>query len=130
MSLVHRSKNRIIIPTDVSVTEAMLLDGPVHIPDDKILFEEAFTGRTVTYLGFKDQVRRTAAWLKSHLGLVAGDIVTIISPSSIDYVVVTHAVWWLGGVVSMINDALSPFGASVTTMPFTPERILRALKKV
>jgi carbon-monoxide dehydrogenase large subunit len=29
-----------------------------------------------------------------------------------------------------INDALAPFGAEVTEQPFTPERILRALKKV
>lgn len=33
-------------------------------------------------------------------------------------------------VMNAINDALSPFGASVTRMPFTPERILQALGKV
>lgn len=108
MSQIYRSKQRIIIPTDLSITEATLLDEPEPIPDDKVIFEEAFTGHTATYLGFKGQVRRAAVWIKSHLGLEAGDIVTIISPSSIDYVVATHAVWWLGGVVSMINDALSP----------------------
>lgn len=108
MSQIYRSKQRILIPTDVSVTEATLLDDRENIPDDKILFEEAFTGNTATYLGFKNQVRKTAAWLKHHLDLAPGDVVTIISPSCIDYVVATHAVWWLGGVVSMINDALSP----------------------
>ena len=34
-----------------------------------------------------------------------------------------------GAVMNAINDALSPFRASVTTMPFTPERILKALGK-
>jgi len=34
-----------------------------------------------------------------------------------------------GAVMNAINDALSPFQASVTTMPFTPERILKALGK-
>jgi aerobic carbon-monoxide dehydrogenase large subunit len=33
-------------------------------------------------------------------------------------------------VMNAINDALSPFGVHVTTMPFTPQRILRALGKV
>jgi CO/xanthine dehydrogenase Mo-binding subunit len=33
-------------------------------------------------------------------------------------------------VMNAINDALAPFGARVTRMPFTPERILQALKKV
>jgi carbon-monoxide dehydrogenase large subunit len=33
-------------------------------------------------------------------------------------------------VMNAINDALAPFGASVSRMPFTPERILQALGKV
>ncbi|WP_343117431.1 xanthine dehydrogenase family protein molybdopterin-binding subunit [Ostreiculturibacter nitratireducens] len=33
-------------------------------------------------------------------------------------------------VMNAINDALRPFGAQVTEMPFTPERILRALGKL
>jgi len=32
--------------------------------------------------------------------------------------------------MNAINDALLPLGARVTAMPFTPERILHALKKV
>jgi carbon-monoxide dehydrogenase large subunit len=32
-----------------------------------------------------------------------------------------------GAVMNAINDALAPLGANVTAMPFTPERILRAL---
>src|SRR5438105_58274 len=33
-------------------------------------------------------------------------------------------------VMNAINDALAPLNARVTAMPFTPERILKALKKV
>ena len=33
-------------------------------------------------------------------------------------------------VMNAINDALAPLGARVTRMPFTPERILQALKRV
>ena len=33
-------------------------------------------------------------------------------------------------VMNAINDALAPFGARVTSQPFTPEKILRALGKV
>ncbi|KZD00008.1 xanthine dehydrogenase family protein molybdopterin-binding subunit [Oceanibaculum pacificum] len=33
-------------------------------------------------------------------------------------------------VMNAINDALSPFGASVAAQPFTPERVLRALGKI
>jgi aerobic carbon-monoxide dehydrogenase large subunit len=35
-----------------------------------------------------------------------------------------------GAVMNAINDALRPFGARVNEMPFTPERVLRALGKL
>jgi carbon-monoxide dehydrogenase large subunit len=35
-----------------------------------------------------------------------------------------------GAIMNAINDALAPLGARVTQMPFTPERILHALRKV
>jgi carbon-monoxide dehydrogenase large subunit len=35
-----------------------------------------------------------------------------------------------GAVMNAINDALAPLGARVTAMPFTPERILKALGRV
>jgi carbon-monoxide dehydrogenase large subunit len=35
-----------------------------------------------------------------------------------------------GAIMNAINDALAPLNARVTRMPFTPERILQALKKV
>ena len=35
-----------------------------------------------------------------------------------------------GAVMNAINDALAPLGARVAAMPFTPERILKALKRV
>jgi aerobic carbon-monoxide dehydrogenase large subunit len=33
-------------------------------------------------------------------------------------------------VMNAINDALRPMGAQVTAMPFTPERILRAMGQI
>ena len=35
-----------------------------------------------------------------------------------------------GAIMNALNDALAPLGARVTAMPFTPERILKALGKV
>ena len=35
-----------------------------------------------------------------------------------------------GAVMNAINDALAPLGARVTAMPFTPERILKALARI
>ena len=36
----------------------------------------------------------------------------------------------LPAVMNAINDAIQPFGKHVSDMPFTPERILKALGKV
>jgi carbon-monoxide dehydrogenase large subunit len=35
-----------------------------------------------------------------------------------------------GAVMNAINDALAPLGARVNSMPFTPQKILAALKKI
>ena len=35
-----------------------------------------------------------------------------------------------GAIMNGINNALEPFGVEVTSQPFTPEKILRALGKV
>jgi len=35
-----------------------------------------------------------------------------------------------GAIMNALNDALAPFKARVTAQPFTPERVLRALRKI
>ena len=35
-----------------------------------------------------------------------------------------------GAIMNGINDALEPLGAEVTSQPFTPEKILKALGKI
>jgi carbon-monoxide dehydrogenase large subunit len=35
-----------------------------------------------------------------------------------------------GAVMNAVNDALRPLGASLTRLPMTPERILRALGRL
>ena len=32
--------------------------------------------------------------------------------------------------MNALNDALAPFGARLTDMPFTPQKVLRALGKI
>lgn len=108
MSLIFRSKHRVRIPTDLSITEATLLDKSHTILETKVLYEEAFTGKAITHGEFITQVKKTAAYLRQYLAFKPGQVVSIISSSSIDYIIIVHAVWWIGGVVSLINDALSP----------------------
>ncbi|KAJ5372479.1 hypothetical protein N7517_004485 [Penicillium concentricum] len=108
MSRIFRSKTRVRIPTHLSITEATLLDNSTAISPSKIIFEEALSGRTISYGEFNTLVKRGAAWLRKELALKPGQIVSVISSSCIDYIIAVHSVWWAGGVVSLINDSLSP----------------------
>ncbi|KAJ5688450.1 hypothetical protein N7536_011069 [Penicillium majusculum] len=108
MPRIFRSQTRVRIPTHLSVTEATLLDKSTAIPPSKIIFEEALSGRTVSYGEFTSLVKNGAAWLRQALALKPGQVVSVISTSCIDYIISVHSVWWAGGVVSLINDSLSP----------------------
>ncbi|KAJ5816507.1 hypothetical protein N7447_008740 [Penicillium robsamsonii] len=108
MSRIFRSKTRVRIPTHLSITEATLLDKSATISPSKIIFEEALSGRTLSYGEFNGLVKRGAAWLRQDLALKPGQVVSVISSSCIDYIIAVHSVWWAGGVVSLINDSLSP----------------------
>lgn len=102
---VLRSKTWIKIPDNISISELML-DNVSGTPDDKIIYEEAFSGKTATYGGFRQDVKRAAHWLKTSLQLQKSQVVAVLAPSCIDYVLAVHSVWWAGGVVSLINYSL------------------------
>ncbi|OQE37370.1 hypothetical protein PENCOP_c010G04942 [Penicillium coprophilum] len=108
MSRIFRSKTRVRIPTHLSVTEATLLDNSTAISPSKIIFEEALSGKTISYGEFHALVKNGAAWLRKEFTLEPGQVVSVISSSCIDYIIAVHSVWWAGGVVSLINDSLSP----------------------
>ena len=62
------------------------------------------TGRTLTYAGWADGVRRAAAGLSAR-GFRKGDVFAIYSPNLPEYAIAFHAVSLLGGVVTTINPA-------------------------
>lgn len=104
---IHRSKTWTNIPDSISVSQLMQ-HNVENTPPDKIIYEEAFTGRTATYGSFHRQIRRTAYSLHHDLSIQPEDIVSISGSSSIEYILTAHAVWWIGGIVSPINNSLHP----------------------
>ena len=70
---------------------------------DKPAFIEGPSGRTLTYRGWAESVRRTAAGLAAR-GFRKGDVFAIYSPNVAEYAVAFHAVSLLGG----INTTISP----------------------
>jgi 4-coumarate--CoA ligase len=102
---ILRSTKWVEIPTNLSIAELMN-DNVSNTSYNKIIYEDALTGKTATYGGFRRQVRQSAYWLRHVLGVKPGQTISILCPSCIDYILVVHAAWWIGAVASPINNSL------------------------
>jgi long-chain acyl-CoA synthetase len=73
-------------------------------PDKPFLFSEA-DKRQFTYKEFQAAVRRTAALLAQN-GIVKGDVVSLLLPNSVEYVIAYFACWHIGALAGPINSLL------------------------
>lgn len=89
----------------VGLTRFLLESVEAH--GDKPALIDASSGRALTYRGWADGVRATAAGL-SQRGFCKGDVFAIYSPNHPDYAIAFHAVSLLGGIVTTINPAYTP----------------------
>src|ERR1044071_350352 len=73
-------------------------------PDKLFLFSEA-DKRQFTYKEFDAAVMRTANMLAAH-GVQKGDVVSLLLPNSVEYVIAYFACWHLGALAGPINSLL------------------------
>src|SRR6185503_19131450 len=73
-------------------------------PDKPFLFSEA-DKRQFTYKEFEAAVVRTANMLAAH-GVRKGDVVSLLLPNSVEYVIAYFACWHLGALAGPINSLL------------------------
>src|SRR5436190_12458951 len=73
-------------------------------PDKHFLFSES-DGRSFTYLEFENAVSRTAALLTSH-GVGKGDVVSLLMPNGVEYIIAYFACWTLGALAGPVNSLL------------------------
>ncbi|HET9711161.1 MAG TPA: class I adenylate-forming enzyme family protein, partial [Pyrinomonadaceae bacterium] len=73
-------------------------------PDKPFLFSEA-DGRQFTYREFEAAVNRTARLLAGN-GVGKGDVVSLLLPNSVEYVIAYFACWQLGALAGPINSLL------------------------
>ena len=73
-------------------------------PDKLFLFSEA-DKRQFTYKEFEAAVMRTANMLAAN-GVRKGDVVSLLLPNSVEYVIAYFACWQLGALAGPINSLL------------------------
>src|SRR5829696_4513654 len=73
-------------------------------PDKLFLFSEA-DKRQFTYKEFEAAVMRTARMLDAR-GVRKGDVVSLLLPNSVEYVIAYFACWQLGALAGPINSLL------------------------
>ena len=69
---------------------------------DKPAFVDGPSGRTLTYRGWADAVRKVAAGLAQR-GMQKGDVLAIYSPNLPEYAILFHAVSLIGGIVTTVS---------------------------
>lgn len=124
--MIFRAPEEPLAIPEVGLTQFLLQSAGAR--GDKPALIDGSNGRTLTYRGWAEGVRRTAAGL-ARRGFRKGDVFAIYSPNHPDYAVAFHAVSLLGGIVTTINPAYTPDELShqlkaagakylVTTPPF------------
>src|SRR5262245_4942502 len=73
-------------------------------PDKIFLFSEA-EGTKYSYAEFERAVARTAALLEAN-HVVKGDVVSLLMPNSVEYVIAYFACWRLGALAGPVNSLL------------------------
>jgi 4-coumarate--CoA ligase len=71
------------IPTNVSLSQFLNTYNPDLVLGEKVILEDDWTGKTVTYCGIRESAARLALGLKLKLGLAVGDAVAICGPNSV-----------------------------------------------
>jgi len=82
-----------------------LLRDRVSVSPDKAFLISENDGRRFSYAQFEQAVDRAACLLQSH-EIAKGDVVSLLMPNSVEYIVAYFACWKLGALAGPINSLL------------------------
>src|SRR5438067_2702660 len=92
------------LPDEPNNIPALLANRAGSSPDKVFLFSEP-NGRQFTYSDFEAAVDRTATTLAAH-GIGKGDVVSLLMPNSVEYIIAYFACWKLGALAGPVNSLL------------------------
>jgi len=82
-----------------------LLEQRTRANPQKVFLLSEPDGRRLTYDEFDQAVNRAAAMLVSH-GVGKGDVVSLLMPNSVEYIIAYFACWKLGALAGPVNSLL------------------------
>ncbi|ORY09232.1 acyl-CoA synthetases/AMP-acid ligases II [Clohesyomyces aquaticus] len=100
------------IPTNCSVSQLLELYNPDDAEPGKIICEDDWTGKSLTYSGIRSESAKGAYGLRHLIGLAEGDVVCVCAPNSVDVVRLIHAVLWCGGIAVLVNPLSTEYEIS------------------
>lgn len=71
------------VPTNLSISQLLQIYNPDDVEGDKVVCEDDWTGRKITYAGIREDSARGAHGLRNLIGLQEGDVVCICAPNSV-----------------------------------------------
>ncbi|CAG8494782.1 25004_t:CDS:10 [Dentiscutata erythropus] len=80
-----------------------VISNPKKISDDKVIYVDGITGKSITYGEFKHESKKFAAGLQDKLDFKRGDVLAIFSPNQVDYPIVLLGAIAAGGKVTTAN---------------------------
>lgn len=83
---------------------ALLRQRVAKAPDKVFLFSES-DGRNFTYAALEQAVLRTTRMLQAH-DVTKGDVVSLLMPNSVEYIIAYFACWQLGALAGPVNSLL------------------------
>lgn len=107
-----------LCPTNISISQYLNLHNPDVVSEGKVILEDDWTGKSLTYGSLRRKASHHAWSLKERFGLGVGDVVAISGPNSVrflcileglvhtdvspqvDQVQLIHAVLWTGATVA------------------------------
>jgi acyl-CoA synthetase (AMP-forming)/AMP-acid ligase II len=104
---IYCSATRVDIPRDLNLTELLhsaACNSP--IPPSHLIAKDSLTNRSLTLGELRLRAGRLAQGLASGLEADDGDRWAVILPNSVDFIEVSHAILWTGGVFCPINHAI------------------------
>ena len=82
-----------------------LLSARTQLTPDKLFLVSEADGRTFSYLEFQAAVNRAAELLQAQ-GITKGDVVSLLMPNGVEYVIAYFACWKLGALAGPVNSLL------------------------